>query len=383
MPATVTTKPTYAVPKQPTTVIFTPANGATNYIRVWATTAPEGTALRKKIDASKLNRALIFQGQAGSDHPWRTTFEKGGAYALTLQEYTRGNSWGGGYENDPRGAPSETKVGAEQSLTLYIAQRLTQQIGAGSDTATLVLHVVNGHVRPTTVAVHGEATPAIVEPSSDKAAAAVADSVTVGTDLYTALNLLSNDTVLGIGGTIDADFVRSLVQEFADHAANDGGTWHQNSDTTNAAIDPTFLVATSETSLEAMATSVNKVRAVFSLHIQNATEASPTPGSVTHHDQGGLRTDLAHQLLPITADAGDPATIFAAAADYVRAHELHRVATMHENPDTVNTLTLTARPLANVHRRFLEALTEPFVSPPAGQTSGATTLVTYAGFQES
>ena len=91
MTASISTVPTYAVPNHPAQVIFQPGNGATNFVRVWATTAPEGTKLRKQIDDDKLNRELIYQGPGGTDYPLRITFEKGGAYSLILQEYERGD----------------------------------------------------------------------------------------------------------------------------------------------------------------------------------------------------------------------------------------------------------------------------------------------------
>lgn len=378
MATSITTTPTYAVPNRPATVVFTPGDGATNFLRVWATTAPEGTEIRKRIDSNKLNRSLVYQGPGGVSYPWKTTFEKGGAYELTLQEYTRGNAWGGGYEGDPRGAPSETKNGGEQTATLYVAQQMTQRLGVGSDTADLVLFVVNNTVRPTTVAAHGIETPTVTNPSSDKAATAAKEA-----DLLTAVLALSNDTITGIGGTLDTNIVRSLVVEFVDHAGNTGGTWHQAADTANAGIEPDFLVPSGSTDLAAMATAVNKVRAVMALHMNNATEASPTPGSVVHHDHNSQKLDLSNQLLPITADAGDPATVFQAIGDYVRAYERHRIAVMHDNADTTNTVTLSARALLLVHQRFFEALTEVISTPPNGQTAGAMTLITHAGFQEN
>ena len=375
MAASVTTIPTYAVPNKKASVIFQPGNGATNFVRVWCTAAPEGTAIREQIDANRLNRALIYEGTGGSSYPLRITFEKGGAYTLILQEYTKGNAWGGGYEGDPRGAPSETLVDAEQSHALYVAQRLTQTVGVSPDTATLVLHVVNATVRPTAEAIHGERTPAIIDSSSDKAAAAAKESA-----VQTAVDLLANDTVVGIGGSVDAQIVFGCMAAFAAHAAN--ATHHAAADSVNAAAALTAQIDLAATQPAAMATVINRGRQLFALHMQNADEDDPTPGAVAHHDDGGVFIDSASQLLPITADAGDPATIYAALADWVRAHELHRVAALHESSDVTNTLTLAARALANVHRQFLEALTET-ISPPPGQTSGATTLITHAGFTET
>src|SRR5688500_19809668 len=99
--ATLATTPTYPVPTRPALVVFSSSVGASNYIRAWCTVAPEGSELANRIAANRLNRALVYQDEGGSKHPWRYTFDKGGAYTFLVQEYTKGNHWGGGYEGDP------------------------------------------------------------------------------------------------------------------------------------------------------------------------------------------------------------------------------------------------------------------------------------------
>lgn len=376
MPATVATFPTYAVPGRKTSVIFTPANGNANFVRVWATTAPEGTAIRKQIDASKLNRSLVFEGRAGADHPWRHTFEKGGAYTLLLQEYERGNSWGGGYDRDPRGAPSETTLGSEQSLTLYIAQRMTQTLGVNPDTATLVVYVVNDTIRETVAAVHGEATPAIVDPSSDKANIAASDAT-----VLTQLATLKDDDVWFAAVFTNFLDVNGFMDDFMAHAAS--ASFHQSADA-HADLASFKVPAAGQNEPSAAADPINKLRERYSLHIRNSTVASPTPGSVTTHNQSSQFIDSTNELLPITADAGDPTTVVAAMADWLRAYERHRVAAMHETTDSTNSAATTS-PLVTLHRRFLEALVAvPTAGLPAipGQSSGAT-LLKATGFEES
>lgn len=376
MATLVTTKPTYAVPNRPTTVIFQPSNGATNFIRVWATTAPEGTAIREQIDANKLKRALVYQGNAGPSYPWRTTFEKGGAYSLTIQEYTKGNTWGGGYDRDPRGAPTETKNGAEQTTTLYIAQRMTQTIGVNPDSAELVLYMVNQTVRPTLEAVHGEATPSIQSPSSDKAAAAANEAA-----VLTALSDLHNASTSTLGYSDIAANLNVILTYFESHAENVGGTWHQAADEQTDLVN-NYALPNGATQAGIAAT-INKLRQRYSLHIENATEASPTPGSITIHQQT-LRLDVGARLLPITADGSDPATIFGAYADFARAQDVHRVSGAHETADTAWPIgPFAVGSLARMHYRFLQAITQPFATPPPGQTSGAVGLMTYAGFEET
>lgn len=373
MPAAITTVPTYAVPKNRTNVVITPANGNANFVRLWATTAPEGTAIRKRIDANKLRRDLVYQGPPGSLHPWRFNFEKGGAYTLKLQEYERGNAWGGGYEGDPRGAPSETQLGIEQDHSLYVAQRMTQQLGVSPDTADLVLYVVNETTRETLAAVHGENTPTIENPSSDKARLAAFEA-----DVLTQLGNLKNQAILTSQLYPLFTTVNGWIDSFAAHSAS--AVFHQNADVQTGLT--AFKVSSAGVSSPAAAApAVNELRSRFALHIQNATKASPTPGSVTTHDQSSLNMDPTNQLLPITADPGDPTTVLLAMADFLRCYELHRLASMHESADSTNTIA-TSSPLLTMHRKFLEALTELSVTAPPGQSLGATELAAI-GFTET
>src|SRR6185369_12938032 len=155
----VATTPTYPIPGRETRVIFTIS---ANFVRVWCTVAPEGSELANKLKLTTQNRVLVYQGDGGQHNPWRFNADKGGKYTLVTQEYTRGTAYGGGYQGDPNGVESETKSGSETTLSLFIGQRMTSTIGIAPDSATLVLWVWDGNIRPTTLATQGENSPAIV-----------------------------------------------------------------------------------------------------------------------------------------------------------------------------------------------------------------------------
>jgi hypothetical protein len=140
---TLSTVPAYPPPNWETRVTFTLTESNTNWVRVWVTAAPEGSELRAKLDAkAALNRFEVYAGPGGANALWKQTFGVGGKYTLVAQEYTRGaTEFGGGYQNDARGAQTETKVGAESTLSLHIGQRLTSTISAGADSVDLALWV--------------------------------------------------------------------------------------------------------------------------------------------------------------------------------------------------------------------------------------------------
>jgi len=376
--ATIVTTPTYVVPSRPARAVFTPGFSTVNYVRAWCTQAPAGSALQAKIDANRLNRALVYQDDGGPRRPWRITFDKGGVYSFLVQEYTKGNHWGGGYEGDTRGAPTETKVGTEAALSLYVAQRLTQELGAGPDRATLVTYAHDDRIIGTTVATHGEKTPAIVNPTSDRAAvAAAADDVTTALD-----SLVDASTALLIGDlglTVD-----EFIEEFVDHGGNSGGTWHSAVDT-QTDLEENY---SGSTSLGGIAKALNKVRTRLGQHMLNSQEnvaANPEyalPGGVDIHNHNSTFFDLKNTLLPITADENNPATIFQAIGDYYRAYSAHRIANMHENPDTSNGLSSLGY-ILEVHRQFATSLADITPTAQPGQSSVAALLIGTAGFKES
>jgi hypothetical protein len=373
--ATVATIPTYPVPARQALVVFSFSAGASNYIRAWCTVAPEGSDLANRIAANRLNRALVYQDEGGDKHPWRTTFDRGGAYTFLVQEYTKGNHWGGGYEGDPRGAPTETKVGGESTLTLHVAQRLTQELGTGPDRATLVLYAHNASIVETSVAAHGERSPAVVDPTSDRAAVAAKDADV--TPAIAALVGLSPSTVFGTVGSVVDDFITKFVA----HAGS--AVFHQNADSQTDLND-----YKGATALPGIAKGLNKVRLRLRQHMENSKENAPAnpeyalPGGIDIHDHNSLFFDMKNRLLDVTADEKNAATIFQAGGDFYRAYTAHRTATMHETSDATNTLTALPQ-LFEVHHQFMASLAALSPAAQPGQSSAAAQLIGTAGFVEA
>ncbi|HEU4544343.1 MAG TPA: hypothetical protein VFR23_24645 [Jiangellaceae bacterium] len=370
--ATLTTRPAVPIPGRKTSVIVDPSNATTNWIRLWCTVAPADTQIQEQISSNRLARSLVYEGPPRESYPWRYTFEKGGAYTLKLQEYIRGNAWGGGYDGDPRGAPSETKNGSEQDLTLYIAERLTQRLGFGDDTATLVVFVLNDTVVRTLEQAHGQNSPAIVEPSSERAETA-ASTGAIATALGTLVGASSTTLIGDPGNKID-----HYIERFRSHAAD--ATIHDVADD-QADLFANYIGATG---FEGMANAVTKLRRRYELHLLNAREnvsANPeyvNPGSVDLHNAGGLKLDLKNALLPISVSS-DPATIYAGLGDFWRAYEAHRPFGGHPSADATYTLTAPVT-LLLVHKEFMTSLAAATPTAGAGQSAGSAALVG-AGFE--
>jgi hypothetical protein len=373
--ATLATTPTYPVPERPALVVFSFSVGASNYVRAWCTVAPEGSELANRIAANRLNRALVYQDEGGTKHPWRVTFDRGGEYTFLVQEYTKGNHWGGGYEGDPRGAPTETKVGTESTLTLHVAQRLTQELGTGPDRATLVLFAHNSRIRETTVATHGERSPAVIEPTSDRARVAALDS-----DVTTAIAALVDMTPATAFGTVGS-VIDDFITKFVAHAGS--AVFHQNADSQTDLND-----YKGATALPGIAKGLNKVRLRLRQHMENSKEndsANPEyalPGGIDIHDHNSLFFDMKNRLLDVTADEKNPATIFQASGDFYRAYTAHRTATMHESSDATNLLTALPQ-LFEVHHQFMVSLAALAPTAQPGQSAAAALLIGTAGFTEA
>src|SRR5262245_53582646 len=149
---TLTTSPTFAPPKGEVQVRFALSEPSANFVRVWVTEAPPGSELKTKLDKATQNRFAVYTGDGGDANPWKQTFDLGGKYTLVAQEYVRGaQPYGGGYQGSPDGNPSETKVGSESTLELFIGQRLTSVIQAGEHQVTLALWVWDSKIQQTTL----------------------------------------------------------------------------------------------------------------------------------------------------------------------------------------------------------------------------------------
>lgn len=368
MAVTIATSPTYPTTKAPARVTFILTGGG-NFVRVWCTDAPEGSKLKTELTSTEQSRILAFEG--GAADVWTFAPDKGGVFVFAAQEYTRGASaYGGGYKGDPRGYPTETKIGSESTLnTLRVGQRLEMPIGVKGDTATLVTWVWDINVRETSAALHGEVTPALVNPKSERARTAIAlPTVTAALDqLATVGNAV---TLLGDASTI----ATNIIDKFNAHRTQAGK--HDANDADNV-IAASFRNPSTEA---AWKLSVAEILRMLDRHMRNDNSAGT--GSAAYHKVGGIvLADWTDGL--VAGPPGDIPGVITALADAWRAYEAHRVNTLvHVASDTTNTLTALPK-LHDLHRAWLAALQPTGLTVPATANSGAVVLIHGAGMKES
>lgn len=368
-----TTLPTYSPPARETQVIFTLTGSGANFVRVWVTIAPPDSELRAKLDESTQSRFEVHTGPGGNDVPWKFKFDKGGKYTLVCQEYTLGaNASGGGYQDSPASAPSETKVGAEVTLSLFIGQRMTAEIGANGDTATLVLWVWDQTIRATSLGVHGEVTPALQNDNPTPRARAAMESATV----VAALAGLADVSATTAVGNFD-DVVDQFIGNFNAHRTQAGV--HDANDTANVIPAGLAMIASAESLKDVLAEILPKVRYHYTndvvlLGVSNGRDSGG------FHNVGGKRNDNAN--LPIIGGAGTADAYFALAELY-RSYEAHRVSTLyHDTADTVNDLAALP-PLLALASLFFGVLASTSPAVPPAQSTGAFKLITNASFAET
>lgn len=371
--STLSTLPTYAAPGREAKVIFTLTQSGTNFVRVWVTKAPAGSDLRKKLDKTTQNRFPVYNGEGGSDYPWRNTFDIGGKYTLVAQEYTRGaTAYGGGYKGSPDGDQSETKVGSESTLSLFIGQRLTSEIKAEADRATVVLWVWNDSIRETTLELHGEQSPAIQLDSPTPRALAASEDTSVTSALTDLIDL----TVTSAVGDM-ASVLANLIAKWNAHLTQSGV--HNANDTLNAI--PVGL--SGSVSSASIATALSEILPKIRYHYSNdivlggVSSGRDTGG---FHDVSGKKNDAVN--LPIISGASDLAGAYWMLADLCRAFEGHRPSVdFHDVADSGN--DLTPRPaLMALGEAFLSVVASTTPLTPPTQSSGAMKLIAAAGFEE-
>jgi hypothetical protein len=366
--ATLTVTPSFPAPQRPARLRFDLQQTGANFVRVWCVSAPTGSKLRADLDTGERERIPFYQGGGGVAREHEFTPEVGGAYLFVAQEYAKGASdYGGGYEGDPNANPSETALGSETNLTLRVGKRLVQTIGVAPDTATLVLHVWGDRVRSTSVAVHGERTPAIVSPATPKASIA-AGATTVQAALASLVGEAAA-TALDSPSAVTDD----LINRFNAHRTQ--GSIHASNDTDNSVrvslLNPTSPAGVTE--------SANELFRMLRNHMRNAKDEAPQTGSTVYHGSPA-RADLGN--LMISSPASDPATTMALIADMHRAYEAHRASTAHHSPaDTTNVASALPK-LFLVHRHFVDSLRAATPSTPSTEHEAVTVLVHGAGFSE-
>lgn len=361
--ATIVTKPSLVIPQVQTKVQFTPTIGP--FLRVWVTDAPPGSELKKKLDSSPQSRVLISDlKQVSNTFQWTYTFDQGGKYLLSVQEYRKGSNFGGGFDDDPDASPKEEVVGVEDaSLSIVVCKRVTQRIGAAGDTVTLVVYVDGTTIVSTTKAAHGEKTPVLIEPSSARAnTAATAYATQVA---MAALVDVVASTALGDSKMVFND----IMLNFNQHLVESGVHY---TDDINHAVSDSFSNPDSPKALEqAVSELAHKMR----LHFENQDADNYGVGSDSYHN-------AADWLNIVTAlPTGDTAGAMSALANLHLSFEAHRSFDGHQASDSVNALG-ELPVLIELHSTFINELRQTSPEVPSVMLEAAVVLVHGAGFEE-
>lgn len=369
---TASTTPTYCVPNKIARVAWTLTGTGANYVRVWCTAAPSDSDLGRRLaEGTTVTRFQVYEGDGGDAQPWMWEPDASGKYSFACQEYTRGNSYGGGYEGCTVGGASpsvsETKVGSEATLYIYIGQRMTQKIGVGADTADLVVWVWNDTIRATTLATHGEKTPAIVGENMSRTARTAAESSAV----TTLVDALDGDVAATAVGSL-ATVVAFIGGYFNDHIARDD--IHAAADPLNS-ISGEFLTGPSPATLADYA---NEQSRRLRLHMLN--DSGSGVGTCALHVVGASsRADFLN--LPIVTSVGSVADAYPALADLHRSYDAHRQSTVvHTSADTVNVPPALPSVL-KVHSAFLSQIVSASPTVPDTGQTGVVALAQH-GFSE-
>lgn len=364
MPATVSTSPALPVAGRECKLALGATTG--NFVRVWCTDAPPGAKLRTDLDAAGATQVAVASADAGASVAFHA--DKGGAYAFKVEEITKGASaFGGVYDTDPNKAPSETIVDTTQ-LTIYFASPLSCALGVGSDTAELLIYVLDDRVIQTTAETHGVVSPALRNPKTGLAKVA-AESAAV----RAAVTALVGTADTKIGNV--SSWLNSLLNRFNAHLSESGV--HAEDDADNA-VSTAFRNATTT---EAQKRTVSAIRKGLDNHMRNDNPNASPPGTGTgdYHDGGGGSVDWANALL--SAAPGDQLTVLVSAADAYRAFEAHRTSDVHNSADHDNVVS-SPPPLVALHVAFVRQLATQSPDNPANEHSAKSRLLSAGGFKE-
>lgn len=370
------------MPKFQTTVTFSLTETDTDFIRVWCTVAPTGSELDNRINNNRdpRNRIVAFEGSVAT--PWNYTFDKGGKYTFVAQEYIKGSGYGGGYEGDPNTANKETKVGNETTLTVYVGQRVTQQIGPPGDQATLVLWVWNEHIRETTKAFHGEDSPAITAQAPSPGLKTAIESTSVATALAALVGAdLSASTTAGNISTWAQQLHTALNVHFASTVVHDAA------DTYNVLFNTFYAPVDQKSYIDF----VNQGLKALRQHVTNDTGTATDPpigDAISGPDSGDFHIESSELIsdraaVPLYQSVGTFAEAYGGLADLWRCFDYHQRNTAPHG-STLAIFTLTTLPLIQqVHKAVLEVLADVTPTTPSAQSNGVQTLLSVAGFKES
>lgn len=370
---TLTTVPARPIAGREAKLTFTLTNGAATFVKVWVTSAPEGSDEAAKLADSTEDRWLFYQGAGTSTDQKDITFTVAGTYNFVAQEYNKGASaHGGTHADDPNSFQSETAIPPEYNISLAVGQKVSLRLGAADGNAKLVFYVWTDTVYATTAEDHGEVTPAVIEPSSPKARAAALES-----NLVTVLAALAGQTVAAIVGNPNTS-LDNISTKWNLHLANTGGAFHNAADADNL-VDDSFIGSAGNPALVA---SGRNLAQLVDFHYRNAKASDTATGSSPYHAPSGTaQADFVNNL--IAGSAGDALTAVSQVADIWRSYTAHIANTgSHSVADTTNTLTALPA-LMNIMRYFFDSLSQQNPTAPATEQSGVVQLVqTYGATEE-
>jgi hypothetical protein len=368
MSAVLVSLPVYPIPEQRCELTFSGLDPATNQITIYPVSAPIGSRVRGDIDASKGTRVEEYTGK--SSLPWVFTPDVGGRYVFNVEESTINAPRGKRFDLDTYGSP-DPAIAQTSTVSLFVGERMTLSLGESPHAAQLACYVWNETIRATTLAVHGEDTPALSGATSPRSAIAILDAA-----LLADVATMSGSTVAAFTGTFADQFV--ICRDAYDLHLTDAtfGGQHENPDDLNLCGEG--LRATDQTLAQ---TALSEFRRRLSAH------------AVTMTDSGGLGVhweypDSASDAFILSGSSGSRSEQYLALADIIVRLENHLAAfgpggvDWHvgvDNPGTV----LGICPMLTLCRDYLRALGSEIVSIPDGRNAGAAKLEQLAGFEKS
>lgn len=369
MAVSITITPTYPIAGRKLTGAISLSGGG-NYARIWCTDAPVGSALQKQLEAESVSRIQVFEG--GTQDRWEFTPEVGGVYVLTSQEYQRGvNTTGGGWHGAPTNNPSETKIGSEAALSVQVGQRLAMALGGGADTATLAMHVFGNRIRPTTVADHGEKTPAILNANSPRAK--IASLTPAVLTQVAAIQSMDVDLALGTLSTLITDF----IDKYNAHRVTTSSSIHNAADSDNEIKD----AFRSPTSPKGVVASVAECLRIVERHMRN--DSGSGDGSASYHQLTSTNridwTNLVPEQLKAVPDISRALVAYGA---LVGAYEAHLTSiAVHGSVDVTNVLTSQSA-FVSLHRAWADVIKIQSPTVPATANTGAALLLAHGCTEE-
>ena len=301
-----------------------------------------------------------------------------GIFQIDIFQITQARTTSGsGRRNSFQGAAdgyAEAQTLQFVRYSLKVAQRMTTQLGANGDFATLALYVVDDTIQTTTAAEYGEDTPSIISSTSERARVA-----SISTDVLSKVSALAGITTSTALGSL-SDVLEELTVVASEHLQN---TDHQMVDE-NGAMELQRFRGEVSSSSAGVIEEANRIRSVFMRHWKNDSSDGLGMG-LYHSDVDGYGyPDLKN--LPIAGSAVDVQSARILTADLHRSYEAHRVQIAsppsHLTSDTANTLSPLPAMLA-LDSAFLSVLASSLPSTPAESNPGVVRLVFGGGFRRA